>query len=41
MIPPDYNSPTSSPELKATLAEKAERTGKPVPPVNPGHVKIL
>jgi len=41
MIPPEYDSPTSSPKFKAMLAEKAERAGKPVPAVNPEHIKIL
>lgn len=41
MIPPEYDSPTWPPELRAELAAKAERAGKPVPAVNPEHIKIL
>ena len=41
MLPPEYDSPTWPPELRAELAEKAERAGKPVPAVNPEHIKIL
>src|SRR5436190_6375952 len=41
MIPPEYDSPTWPPELRARLAAKAERAGKPVPAVNPEHIKIL
>jgi hypothetical protein len=41
MIPPEYDSPTWPPELRADLAAKADRAGKPVPVVNPEHIKIL
>lgn len=41
MIPPEYDSPTWPPKLRAGLAAKAERAGKPVPAVNPEHIKIL
>jgi hypothetical protein len=41
MIPPEYDSPTWPPVLRADLAAKAERAGKPVPAVDPEHIKIL
>ena len=38
---PEYDSPTWSPEFRAMLAAKDERAGKPVPTVDPEHIKIL
>jgi hypothetical protein len=41
MIPPEYDSSTWPPALRAELAAKAERAGKPVPaPLIPGTSKF-